>query len=104
MPMDYVITCETTLLADPADVWAVWSDLASYPKWDDREEINQPNGPLAVGTTGTFKQRSRGAGTYKITAVEPGGRWVNEIALPGGRLVIDHRVERAGDGTKVTKI
>lgn len=102
--MNYVIACQATFLGKAAtDVWTVWSDLASYPKWDPREEVNRPNGPLAAGTTGTFKQRGRGAGSYTITAVEPGRRWVSETSLPGGRLVIDHHVDPVGDGTMVTK-
>jgi len=103
--MNCVITCEANLpSADAADVWTVWSDLASYPQWDAREEVNRPGGPLAVGMTGAFKQRGRKAGTYRIIAVEPGRRWVSETALPGGRLVIDHRVDRMGEATKVAKI
>lgn len=102
--MSYVMVCEATLRGlDQADVWAVWSDLASYPEWDPREEINKPNGPLAAGTTGVFKQRDRGAGTYVIIAVEPGRRWTSQTALPGGRLVIDHQLDTNADGVVVRK-
>jgi hypothetical protein len=104
MNMSFTVSCKAMLLGIAAEqAWMVWSDLASYPSWDPREEINQPNGPLAVGTTGTFKQRGRGAGTYMITAVDPGRSWVSQTSLPGGRLVIDHQVEQARGGTTVTK-
>jgi len=103
--MSFTVTCQATISGvTTEEVWAVWSDLASYPSWDPREEINQPNGPMAPGTRGAFKQRGRGAGTYLITEVEPGRRWVSETALPGGKLVIDHRIEQALGRTTATKI
>lgn len=102
--MSYKIVCEARLSGlAREDVWAVWSDLASYPEWDPREEINRPNGPLAAGTTGVFKQRDRGAGSYVITAVEPGTGWTTQTSLPGGRLVIDHQLEAGADSVMVRK-
>ena len=88
--MSFAFTCQTMFPEiSAADAWTVWSDLASYPAWDPREEINEPHGPMAVGTTGKFKQRGRGAGTSQITAVYAGRRWVSETRLPGGKLSID---------------
>lgn len=101
--MQYTITCQATVSAPAHQAWAVWSDLASYPAWDEREELNQLDGPFAAGVTGTFKQRGRGKGTYRITAVEEGRAWTTETPLPGGRLVIDHRLDKGAEGTLLTK-
>ncbi len=103
--MKHAITCQATLPGATADLaWRVWTDLASYPSWDPREEMNCPEGPLAAGMKGVFKQRGRGAGAYTITAVEVGRSWLTEIALPGGRLEIDHRLEPTAEGVTVTKV
>ena len=91
------------LPAAPDQVWTVWSDLASYPAWDPREEVNEPDGPLVAGTTGTFKQRGHGAGRYTVTSVDEQRGWTSETALPGGRLVIEHTVEAAPGGTRLVK-
>jgi uncharacterized protein YndB with AHSA1/START domain len=103
LAMQHTITCSTTISSPAHEVWAVWSDLDAYPAWDPREEVNHLDGPLAAGTMGTFKQRGRGAGRYRITAVEPGEAWTSESPLPGGRLVIEHRLESRPDGVELTK-
>ena len=91
--MKHTISVRTVFVGVSAErAWAVLSDLGSYPRWDRREESNEPGGPLAVGMTGTFKQRARGAGTYIITAVDPGRRWASEMALPWREL--GHRSRR----------
>ena len=102
--MQHTITCVATLSsATVAQAWSVWSDLGSYPAWDPREEVNELNGALAVGATGTFKQRGRGAGTYVITQLDEGRSWTTETKLPGGSLVIEHFVEPAKQGVTLTK-
>jgi len=101
--MQHSITCTKTISAEMHEAWAVWSDLEAYPEWDPREELNQLAGPFAVGTTGTFKQRGRGAGTYRITELEPGKAWTSETALPGGKLVIEHSLESGPNGVTLTK-
>jgi hypothetical protein len=101
--MQHTITCAKAIAASQQEAWAVWSDLEAYPKWDPREELNELSGPFAVGTTGTFKQRGRGAGQYRITALEPGTAWTSETALPGGKLVIEHLLESSPKGVTLTK-
>lgn len=101
--MQHTVTCSTTLPATIEEAWAVWTDLESYPEWDPREELNELAGPFAVGTTGTFKQRGRGAGSYRITALDPGKAWTSETSLPGGKLVIEHVLESGAKGVTLTK-
>lgn len=101
--MQHTITCAKTILTDMQKAWAVWSDLETYPKWDPREELNQLDGPFATGTTGTFKQRGRGPGRYRIAQLQAGKGWTSESSLPGGKLVIEHSLEPSSAGVTLTK-
>jgi hypothetical protein len=95
----YRIDCVATLAGDQQAIWDTWTDMASYPSWDPREEELRIDGPFAVGTTGFSRQVGPRAGsTFRLTRVEPVSRWTNECPLPGGRLVLDHHLESLGDG------
>ena len=76
----------------------MWSDLSHFPDWDPRELVTQINGPFEVGTTVYSKQKGNPGGQSTITVVEPPHRWTAESPLPGGKLVIDHRLEPTADG------
>ncbi len=97
--MAYTVDCRTTLHGSRDQIFGVWSDMASYPQWDPREQELRLNGPLAVGTTGWSKQKGGRAGSdFTVVRVEPGRRWTNETNLPGGKLVIDHTLTETGPG------
>jgi uncharacterized protein YndB with AHSA1/START domain len=96
--MKHVIHCQATVSAPRQQVWSVWSDMASYPDWDPREEELRFDGPLEPGATGYSKQKGGRSGSeFTVVRVEPGHRWTNETPLPGGKLVIDHTLEDTGD-------
>ncbi len=103
--MRYVVDCEAQINGDIDSVWEVWTDMASFPEWDKREQALRLDGPFAVGVTGFSKQIGPRPGSpFRVIAVEAKRRWVNECPLPGGRLVLDHRLEDSGNGkVKVTK-
>jgi hypothetical protein len=102
--MAYVFGDELVVDGDLDQIWDVWTDLASFPRWDPREERTEPRGPFAVGTTVWSKQRGNPGGESTITGIEPRRRWTAESPLPGGRLVIEHVVEPVGPGrVKVAK-
>ncbi len=91
---------EAVVTGDARAMWRVWSDFDRFAEWDPREEYSKLDGPFAVGTTGTSKQKGYGRNTITLTAVDQvGRRWEATTGLPGGRLVIDHRVIDNGDGT-----
>src|SRR5690349_14002634 len=77
-------------------VWRVWTDMERFADWDPREEETHLDGPFATGTTGRSKQRGGAMSAITISAVEPNRMWQVETPLPGGKLVIDHRVEDLG--------
>ncbi len=96
----YAIDCEATVRGSLTDIWNTWTDMASYPSWDPREEELRIDGPFEVGTTGFSKQVGPHPGsTFELSRVEPMTRWTNVAPLPAGKLVIDHRLTAGADGT-----
>jgi len=100
----YLFECEATFEADPAAVWSVWTDVARWPEWDVSKEIARLDGPFQPGTSGWAKQRGNLGGSFTITLVEAGRRWVTECPVPLGKVVFDHLVEPvAGGRVRVVK-
>jgi uncharacterized protein YndB with AHSA1/START domain len=94
----YMFECEATFEADPDDVWKVWTDVAHWPEWDVSKEIAQLDGPFEPGVRGWAKQRGNLGGSFTVTEVEPGRRWVTECPVPLGKVVFDHLIEPVAAG------
>jgi Polyketide cyclase / dehydrase and lipid transport len=94
----YIFECEATFEAEPAAVWAVWIDVARWPEWDAGKEIAWLDGPFGPGVCGWAKQRGSLGGSFTITAVDAGRRWVSECPVPLGKVVFDHVLEPVGGG------
>ena len=94
----FLFECEATFEAEPAEVWKVWTDVARWPDWDVTKEIARLDGPFEPGVSGWAKQRGNLGGSFTITAVDDGRRWVTECPMPMGKVTFEHVVEPAGDG------
>ncbi|MFT4232022.1 MAG: SRPBCC family protein [Leucobacter sp.] len=92
----YSFSSTATLEAPIEQVWAVWSDPDSFPRWDPREERTELVGPFAAGSTIRSKQRGIPQAEMTLTEVEPGTRWTLRSPLPGGSLTIDHTLTAQG--------
>ena len=89
----FLFECAVTFEAEPATVWQIWTDVARWPEWDVSKEIAQMDGEFQAGTSGWVKKHNALGGTFAITSVEPGRRWISESPLPLGRVIFDHIVE-----------
>jgi len=94
----YLFECEATFDAEPDAVWKVWTDVARWPEWDVSKEIARLDGPFQPGVCGWAKQRGNLGGSFTITAVEAGRRWVTECPVPLGKVVFDHVLEPVAEG------
>ena len=94
----YLFECEATFQADPAEVWAAWTDVARWPEWDVSKEIAQLDGPFEPGTRGWTRKGGQLGGSFTITAVDAGRGWVSECPMPLGKVIFDHRIEPAAEG------
>jgi len=94
----YEFECEATFEAEPDAVWKVWTDVASWPEWDVSKEIAQLDGPFEPGACGWARQRGHLGGSFTITTVDPGRRWVTECPVPLGKVVFDHVLQPLAAG------
>jgi uncharacterized protein YndB with AHSA1/START domain len=100
----YLFECEATFQAEPAKVWAIWTDVARWPEWDVSKEMARLDGPFQPGASGWAKQRGNLGGSFTITEVDAGRRWVSECPVPLGKVVFDHTLEPvAGGAVRVVK-
>jgi hypothetical protein len=94
----YLFECEATFEADPDTVWKIWTDVVRWPEWDVSKEIAQLDGPFEPGTRGWAKQRGNLGGSFTITEVDIGRRWVSECPMPLGKVIFDHLLEPVTEG------
>ncbi|HJY65994.1 MAG TPA: SRPBCC family protein, partial [Streptosporangiaceae bacterium] len=94
----HLFECEATFEAEPAEVWKVWTDVERWPEWDVSKEIARLDGPFQPGASGWAKQRGNLGGSFTITEVDAGRRWVSECPVPLGRVVFEHVLEDLAGG------
>ena len=89
----FLFECAVTFEAEATTVWQIWTDVARWPEWDVSKEIAQMDGEFQPGSSGWVKKHNALGGTFAITSVEPGRRWISESPLPLGRVIFDHVVD-----------
>jgi Polyketide cyclase / dehydrase and lipid transport len=94
----YLFECEATFAAEPDAVWKIWTDVARWPEWDVSKDIARLDGPFEPGVSGWAKQRGNLGGSFTITVVDAGRRWVTECPVPLGKVVFDHVLEPLAEG------
>jgi len=72
--------------------------VARWPEWDVSKEIAELDGPFEPGTRGWARQRGNLGGSFTITEVDAGRRWVTECPMPLGKVIFDHRLELVAEG------
>ncbi len=88
--------------ASPQSVWALWSDVTSWPVWDEGVEWVTLDGSFADGTTGTLKPAGGPKVRFQLTEVRPAEGFSDVTRLPLCRMCFEHAAVREGDLTRVT--
>jgi hypothetical protein len=86
-----------------ADVWALWSDVSTWPTWDAGVERVTIEGPFAAGSAGRLKPSGAPSVPFTVRSAEPERSFVDESRLPFARMLFEHELADAdGGGTLIT--
>ncbi len=88
--------------APPEAVWALWSDVSTWPDWDHGLERVDIDGPFAAGSSGVLKPRGGPEVTFTIKEVRPGEGFADETRLLLARIRFEHSVAREAGRTRIT--
>ena len=97
-------TAHATSSAPPAEFFARWADMQTWPEWNTDTEWVRLDGPFESGSTGVLKPKGGPKVKFVIERLVPEREFVDTSKLVGARLVFDHRVERTDSGQTAVKI
>lgn len=95
---------EVDIAAAPESVWAVMSDVERWHEWTPSVRGVRVFGarPLTIGSRAFVRQPRLLPALWKVTAIEPGRRFVWETAAPGVHITATHEVEPTAEGAHAT--
>lgn len=100
MSFEYEHTVTTT--ATPADVWALWSDVGCWHRWDPAVEQVALEGRFGEGAAGTMVLSSGVEAPFVLEIVEPGARYLDKMTVGDLVVRIDHQVKETSGGAEIT--
>jgi hypothetical protein len=94
----WVVTAEVKTKADPRDIWNLWVDVSSWPKWDHELEWSSLDGPFKVGSTGKLKPKGWFASKFSLISVEEGKEHIDRTKMPFTRIIFSHSLMPSENG------
>ena len=91
-----------TTTASPDAVWALWADPGSWHAWDPAVQSVALEGSFGEGAAGTMVLTGPMEVPFVLEVVEPGRRYLDRLTLGDLVIRIDHVVEPADGGARVT--
>lgn len=89
--------------ATPREVWALYSDVSTWPSWDAAAERVTLEGPFSAGSQGTMKFHGQDPLPFRLVEVESERLFVDETPVPDGIIRFRHRLEPGeGGGLRLT--
>jgi uncharacterized protein YndB with AHSA1/START domain len=97
----YEHSVETT--ATPEALWHHWSDMATWPQWNDGVEKIDVEGPFEVGTVFTMTPPGDEPIRMRLVEIEHGESFTDEMDAGDFVVRTEHRLEPAAAGlTRIT--
>jgi uncharacterized protein YndB with AHSA1/START domain len=85
--------------AAPDAVWRYWSNLTTWPQWNDGIEKIEIDGPFAVGTTFQMTPPGGNSITLRLVDIVPGELFTDEMDAGDFTVRTVHRMEQTAAGT-----
>jgi hypothetical protein len=90
--------------ASPDDVWSIWSDVSTWPRWNPDIISMKLGGPFATGTPGTMTTKSGGEHAVVLGEVRPGSYFSIETdPVPMTHFTFHCRVKPAAGGSEISQ-
>ncbi len=91
--------------ADPVRIWALWSDVAGWPRWNAGVEKAVLNGPFADGSTFEMTVPGQSLLTSRLVDVRPNESFTDETVVGPVRVRVAHRiVPLSSDRIRITYV
>jgi uncharacterized protein YndB with AHSA1/START domain len=87
---------ETT--AAPERIWQLWSDVASWPRWNGDIEQIEIDGPFAAGSTITMKPAGQEPVALVLTEAAADRVFIDEARIDGAVIRTTHELAALGGG------
>lgn len=89
--------------ATPSKIWEFWSDVETWPTWDDGLDSASIEGEFVTGTNGWLKPVNGPKVKLELINVRENQFFHDRTQLPLGRLDFFHTLERVGEQTRITQ-
>jgi len=94
----WVVTAKAKTKANPRDIWNLWVDVPSWPKWDHELEWSFLDGPFKVGSTGKLKPKGWFASKFSLVSVEEGKAHSDRTEMPFTKVIFSHSLTSSENG------
>jgi len=101
-PVKFERSCSAKTSATAEAIWALWSDVNSWPTWDQGIQRAEIRDGFTAGKTFTLVPMGGEPVNVELKTVVPATEFTDETVLPFGVLKTFHKIEREGKARKVT--
>ncbi len=99
----WTISATAHTSAPASRVWAIYCDVANWPRWDHGMARYQPDGPFATGTSGTLQAVGGPELPFTLILVEEGRSFVDRTPIgPENAIIGRHELTPLPEGTQIT--
>lgn len=84
-PTKFQATAKATELDQ---IWSLWTDVDSWPSWDQGVKKASLDGPMTVGARGSIIDSNDRASNFEVIKIDPGKSFVFATRLPGGQMIM----------------
>jgi hypothetical protein len=97
---------QADIAAPAAAIWDLLIKVEDWPAWTPTMTriVSLSGQPLAVGQAYRVEQPGLLPAVYTVTGLDAPRRFVWEARTPGARLIADHVIEAAADGSRLSLI